>query len=275
MTNVAQVLSEAAAKLTSASVEAPRLTTETLLCEVLGCERSFLYAHPETSLEPDQAVRFNQLLARRLAGEPTQYLSGIQEFFGLELEVSPAVFIPRPETELLVEEAIEHAPADARIVDIGTGSGCIAVSIAANRPDASVVAIERSPAALEVARRNAFMHAPGVEFVNGGLLDAFASGSFDFVVSNPPYVAKRTKSTLQREVSFEPPLALFGGDDGLEVYRRLIPQAQRALKPRGQLVLELGYDSHSGVRQLLAEWEEPIVRNDLAGIPRALRVTKR
>ncbi len=276
MTNIEQILSEAGEKLVSASVEAPRLTTETLLCEVLGCERSFLYAHPEACLEPDQAGRFNELLKRRLAGEPTQYLTGVQEFFGLELEVSPAVFIPRPETELLVEEVVEHAPAGAKIVDVGTGSGCIAVSIAANRPDTAVFAVERSPGALEVARRNAGLHTPAVRFVNASLLEASISGSFDFVVSNPPYVAKRTQPTLQREVAFEPDLALFGGDDGLAVYGQLIPQALRALKPDGQLILELGYDSLPGVRAMLAEgWKEPTVRNDLAGVPRALRVAKR
>lgn len=276
MPSIVQILSDAGGRLALAAIEAPRLTTETLLCEVLSCERSFLYAHPEANLEPDQADRFRQLLERRLAGEPTQYLTGVQEFFGLEFEVCPAVFIPRPETELLVEEAIDHAPPAAKIVDIGTGSGCIAVSIATNRLDGAVLAVERSSDALEVARRNARLHAPSVRFVNGSLLEAFGEGSFDFVVSNPPYVAKRTQPTLQRELDFEPDLALFGGHDGLEVYRRLIPQALWGLKPGGQLALELGYDSLPGVQALLGEaWTEPVVRNDLAGIPRALRVSKR
>ena len=276
MRTVGESRSGAAARFSAALIESPRLASETLLCAVLGCERSFLYAHPEAALELDQVERFDDLVERRLSGEPTQYLTGVQDFFGLEFDVSPAVFIPRPETELLVEEVIENAPQGAQIIDIGTGAGCIAVAISANRPDACVFAVERSPAALEMARRNARLHAPHVRFANGSLLAPFREGRFELVVSNPPYVAKSTSPTLQKEVGFEPDLALFGGDDGLAVYERLIPQAHAALKPGGELVLELGYDSLPGVVRILGEdWEKPVVRNDLAGIPRALRVRKR
>lgn len=274
-TTVGASLTAAAERLRSAGVEPPRLTAETLLSEALGCERITLYAHPERLLEDDESAAFARLIERRAQGEPTQHLTGRQEFFGREFEVSPAAFIPRPETELVVETALENFASARRIVDVGTGSGCIAVTLAAEL-DRPVAAIEIAIETLAVARRNAQLHGAAVAFAQGDLLSAGRPASLDLVASNPPYVARRDQPTLQREVLFEPHRALFGGDDGLDAYRKLIPQAERALRPGGGIVLELGYDSLPGVLEIFRSgaWSTPVVREDLAGIPRVVSATK-
>ncbi|MBI1356060.1 MAG: peptide chain release factor N(5)-glutamine methyltransferase [Acidobacteria bacterium] len=268
---VGDCLRSAADRLRGAGVEPPRLTAETLLAHALDCERVTLYAHPERAVEDAAAEAFARLVERRAAGEPTQHLLGRQEFYGREMEVGPAAFIPRPETELLVETALENFPQARRIVDVGTGSGCIAVTLA-KELDRPVTAIEIAAETLAVARRNAAYHGASVRFVQGDLLSAARTASLDLAVSNPPYVARRDEPTLQREVRFEPARALFGGEDGLDVYRRLIPQAERALRPGGGLALELGYDSLPGVLELLraGRWSAIAVREDLAGIPRVI-----
>lgn len=274
-TSVGSCLTAAAERLRAADVDPPRLTAETLLAEVLDCERVYLYAHPERALGEDEEAAFKRLIERRASGEPTQHLTGRQEFYGRELEVGPAAFIPRPETELIVDVTLENFSAARRIVDVGTGSGCLAVTLA-KELDRRVAAMEIAADTLSVARRNAQLHAADVDFVQGDLLSAVCAGLLDLVVSNPPYVPRRDEPTLQREVLFEPACALFGGYDGLDAYRKLIPQAEQALRPSGGLVMELGHDSLPGVLELFRAggWSTPEVREDLAGIPRVVWATK-
>ena len=262
-------LLRAAERLRDAGVAPARRTAESLLAHALECERVTLLAHPERLLDEPAAAAFELLVERRAAGEPTQHLLGRQEFYGRDMEVGPAAFIPRPETELLVEEALERFSSAERIVDVGTGSGCIAITLAAELGRATT-AVEIAEETLAVARRNAVRHAARVSFVRADLLSAARPGSLDLVVSNPPYVSPAARPALQRVVLREPARALFGGQDGLDVYRRLIPQAEQALRPGGGLALELGHDSLPGVLELLraGRWMAPRVREDLAGIPR-------
>lgn len=271
-------LAEAAARLGAVGVPQPRLTAEVLLAHLLRRERGFLYAHPEQELTPGETAAFTALLQRRAAGEPLQYLTGVQEFHGRPFAVSPAVLIPRPETELVVAAALDLLPlaAPARVVDVGTGSGCIAVTLALERPCATVIATDISPAALALARRNAAALGARVEFVESDLLAA-APGPFDLVISNPPYIAEGDWPALQREVrDHEPRTALLAGLAGTEIYARLIPQAHAALRPGGWLVLELGYDSAPAVRALLAggEWSRVATRRDEQGWERVLTALK-
>lgn len=274
-TTVGSCLAAAAERLRAAGIDPPRLTAETLLSHALGSERVFLYAHPERALEADELSDFERLVARRANGEPTQHLTGRQEFFGREMEVGPDAFIPRPETELIVEVVLERFAGAARIVDIGTGSGCLAVTLA-KELGRRVAAIEIAAATLAVARRNAQLHGAPVDFAQGDLLSSGRLQSLDLIVSNPPYVPRRDEPTLQREVRFEPERALYGGEDGLDAYRLLIPQAEQALRPGGAVVLELGHDSLPGVLELFqaGDWFTPEVREDLAGIPRVAFATK-
>ena len=265
---VEALLEHARRRLAAAAIEEPRRTAESLLGFVIGCERSQLFAHPERALPAERAEQFQRLVARRAGGEPTQYILGMREFFGRDFEVNPAVLIPRPETELLVDWVLETAPEMARVLDVGTGSGCIAVTLACERPLWEICATEISEPALEVAENNARRMKARVDFRQGDLTAPFEGESFDVVVSNPPYVALGDRTTLSREVRREPAIALFAGDDGLEVYRRLIPAAARALKPGGLLALELGYDSLPGVLAILEGWDDIETRPDLAGIPR-------
>jgi release factor glutamine methyltransferase len=303
--DVRGALKEGMARLRGANVPSHTLAAELLLMHVLGRDRAWLYAHPEEPLDAPTAEHFFALIARRAAGEPTQYLTGKQEFWGLEFEVTPAVLIPRPETEHVIEVALERLGARGikinmktgaptpplRIADVGTGSGCVAVALAHELPHAELFATDISPDALEVARRNAARHgvAVRVHFVECDLLTALplsaenttpasahdaAEAQFDLIASNPPYVARDEADTLAREVrDYEPHAALFGGADGLEIYARLIKQAGWRLRGGGILVLELGYNSAERVRALLAaerRWVNISVTNDLAGIPRVL-----
>ncbi|HUX68412.1 MAG TPA: peptide chain release factor N(5)-glutamine methyltransferase [Terriglobales bacterium] len=273
MPTLRQLLVQAAAALERAGVAEPRLTAAVLLAHRLGRDRAYLYAHSEAELPAEEQAAWERLIARRAAGAPLQYLTGEQEFYGRRFQVSPAVLIPRPETELVVEAALERLPPDApaRIVDVGTGSGCIAVTLALERPQAEVVATDRSSAALAVARANAAALGARVAFVETDLLAGLA-GPFDLIVSNPPYVAEAELATLQPEVrEHEPRAALVAGPLGTEIYARLIPQAQAALRPGGWLVLELGYESAAAVRELLgAGWGEVETRRDLQGWERVL-----
>ena len=263
--------------LEDTSVPEARLTAEILLAHVLGVERSFLFGHPEELVETAAADRFRELLQRRCAGEPTQYLTGVQEFYGLSFKVAPGALIPRPETELLVEETLARASDGDRIVDIGAGSGCIAISIKVNRPSARVAACDIYREALEVARGNARALKAEVALVLADLATSFRSSAFDLVVCNPPYVPLADLPGLQRELRFEPAQALFGGEDGFDAYRRLAWDAARIVRPRGWLLLELGYNGRSPVEEILgrADWDEPVVRADLAGIDRVLAVRRR
>jgi len=276
---------QGAATLRAAGVASPVLAAARLLEHVLGCERAWLYAHPEHPLDVQQLERFRELVDRRAAGEPLQYLTGRQEFWGLDFEVTPAVLIPRPETEHVVEVTLErlgqHRAKQALcVLDVGTGSGCLAVALARELSRARIWAVDLSAAALAVAMRNATRHGVGsrILFVHGDALEAFGDASLDVVVSNPPYVARSERNLLPREVAeHEPALAVFGGADGLEFYPRLINGAARVLLPGGLLVMELGAGLADRVRALCAEplWDAITVTRDLAGTERVLAAERR
>ncbi|TAN21201.1 MAG: peptide chain release factor N(5)-glutamine methyltransferase [Acidobacteria bacterium] len=256
MPNLRELLTEGVAGLERAGVAEQRLTAELLLAHALERERSYLYAHPEEDAEPEALARWRAALSARAAGTPLQYITGEQEFYGRRFTVSPAVLIPRPETEMVVEAALERTPANppVRVLDVGTGSGCIAVTLALERPRAQVMATDVSASALEVAQENARRLGASIEFKQTDLL-AGVEGPFDLIVSNPPYVAEGELAALQPEVrEHEPRVALVSGSQGNEIYQRLIPQAQAALVPGGWLVLEMGYASAQTVVPLLAAW---------------------
>jgi release factor glutamine methyltransferase len=289
--SVRDALREGISRLRDARVPSHALAAELLLMHSLAHDRAWLYSHPECVVEARDAQRYFALLARRAGGEPTQYLTGKQEFWGLEFEVNPHVLIPRPETEHVVEVALGRLPASRRranghqgmpgrplrIVDVGTGSGCIAVALARELPQAQIFATDISGAALEVARRNAQRHgvADRVHFAQGDLLQGVPERgwSLDLIASNPPYVARDEADSLTREVrEHEPHAALFGGAAGTEIYARLIEQSASMLSPGGILVLELGHQGASHVRSILAHsaWAAVEIVNDLAGIPRVI-----
>lgn len=255
--------------------ERARRDAETLLLHMIERDRAYLMTHPEATLNAEGAVRYYALVERRLRGEPIQYILGECEFFGLPFTVNRDVLIPRPETEHLVEKAIEfaaafHAP---RIVDIGTGSGAIAIALAHQLPAAQIAATDRSAAALEVARKNAARNgvAERIRFVEGDLLEPLADAEFDLVVSNPPYVAETDRDTLAVEVcEHEPATALFAGSDGLDIYRRLIPAAHRVLAQSGFMALEIGCGQAEAIRALLSDagFTQIEFSKDLQGIDR-------
>ena len=272
-------LSFAVDRLGSAHVGSPRLNAERLLMFTLGCDRAYLYAHPERKLSVDEQHRYDHALGERERGVPTQYITGHQEFWGMDFIVSPAVLIPRPETEHVIETVLELVgvgrallPADSlRIVDVGTGSGCIALALAKELPRAEIHATEISPAALEIARANAARHQleARIHFHQTDLLQGLERGGFDFVVSNPPYVGESEEDHVQLEVrKYEPRNAVFAGATGLEAIERLIPQARETLKAEGWLVMEIGGTMAGRVSELLADWSDVRISNDLQGIPR-------
>ena len=295
---VRSALRDGIAQLEREGVGSPGLAGELLLMHTSGRDRAWLYAHPEQELDAETSERYFLLIAQRASGVPTQHLIGHQEFWGLDFEVTPDVLIPRPETEHVIEVALERlgiAAADSvgrqaelRIADVGTGSGCIAIALAHELPQAHVTATDISAAALEVARRNAERHqvAARIDFMECNLLDVIShqspvtsrhspsshqSPTFDLIVSNPPYIGLREAATLPREVrEHEPETALYGGEIGTELYGPLIAQAATLLKPGGFLVLELGYNSAEYVSRLLDAigWTRVAVTNDLAGIGR-------
>jgi release factor glutamine methyltransferase len=230
-----------------------------------------MLSHPEDPLTANQVTRYHALLARRARHEPIQYILGEQEFYGLRFEVSPAVLIPRPETEHLVEAALARLPTtgSARIADVGTGSGAIAVALAHSRLKVEIVALDVSPSALHVATRNAEAHGVSARVLclQSNLLAAVQGQRFAMIVSNPPYVA--TTEQLELQVAcYEPHQALFAGEDGLGVYRHLIPQARQALDPGGWLLLEIGAGQREAVHQLLSGWQGIEFIEDLQSIPR-------
>lgn len=263
------VLQRGAAAL--AGVATGRRDAELLLMRVLGRERAWMLTHPEAELSPEQIAQFEGWIERRAGHEPVQYILGEQEFFGLTFRVTPDVLIPRPETEHLVEALIERVAGDAalRIVDVGTGSGAIAVAIAHALPRAEVTAVDVSPAALAVARENAARLgvAERMRFLESDLLEVVRGERFDAVVSNPPYVPDA--EVLEAQVrEYEPHSALFAGPSGLDVYRRLIPQAHEVLLPGGRLMLEIGHGQRDALTELLAAWDDVDFADDLQGIPR-------
>ena len=244
-----------------------------LLRHVLQIPHAELFAYRERHLTMLQTQTYQALINERLKGKPIQYITGEQEFFGLPFRVTPDVLIPRPETEHLVEAAIarmENLPAP-RIVDVGTGSGAIAVALAHSLPHARVVALDISGAALAIAQQNAQQNgvAARIRFMESDLLAAAAGERFDAVVSNPPYVALSERNSLAKEVrDFEPPLALFAGPTGLEIYERLIRQAADALECGGWLMLEIGYGQRNAIAQMLRGWSAVEFIPDLQNIPR-------
>jgi release factor glutamine methyltransferase len=323
MTDVRAVLKQGLAQLRDAHVPSYTLAAELLLLHVLDRDRTWIYSHPEEEISPAEANRYFALVARRVAGEPTQHLTGKQEFWGLEFEVGPDVLIPRPETEHVIEVALDRlAVRELRagrkqtltgegleIADIGTGSGCIAIALAKELPGATIYATDISSAALAVAQRNAKRHSVSdcIHFLESNLLDGFtarraanagpsvvvaqhATGTtenssqqsaitthhsllLDLIASNPPYIGRREAATLMREVrDHEPEIALYGGEEGYELYADLITQAAAHLRPGGILVLELGHNSLPAVQPLLdaPKWTNVAVTNDLTGIPRVL-----
>jgi len=326
-----EALRSALASLQESNVPSPGLASELLLMHVLGRDRAYLYTYPECDLSPEAAARYFELIAERATGKPTQYITGHQEFWGLDFEVTPDVLIPRPETEHLVEAVLElvrggahadsiardnrppvpldraagqkgrgkprpyehgnreepkHADRSAasrRILDVGTGSGCIALALASELPKATIVATDLSRGALQVAQRNArrLKLSDRVHFVEADLLSCFIAESrtpgFDFVVSNPPYVSMDEIGSIQREVrDFEPRLALGGSGDGVEIYGRLFAQSLSVLRPGGHVAVEIGYNQSGAVLKLLEDgWESSAVRPDLAGIPRVVLAQKR
>jgi release factor glutamine methyltransferase len=266
------------------------MNAELLLMFTLNADRAYLYAHPERELSSDERGRYEQVLAERARGVPPQYITGHQEFWGLDLIVTPAVLIPRPETEHLIESVLELAGVEKfgkqglleprrnlRVADVGTGSGCIALALANELPQAEILATDISATALEVARANAARHQleSRIRFHEADLLTGCENNSFDFVVSNPPYVGESEEDQVQVDVrKFEPRNALFAGPTGTEVIARLVPQAHAALRPGGWLVMEISGTIAQQVRELLRDWNDVQIRPDLQSIPRVAQARK-
>jgi release factor glutamine methyltransferase len=271
MLSVHEALRQGTKLLEQGAVAAPRLTAEVLLCHALGKEKSYLYAHGEELLSELAWIHFGRYLHERLQGTPTQYITKLQEFYGRPFHVSPAVLIPRPETEHVIEVALERAGKVDRAADIGCGSGAIAVTWALERTT-KTLATEISMDALRVAQANARTLGAEVGFCRCDLASALASASFDLILSNPPYIPELEGPHLPREVrQHEPPVALFGGPTGVEIYGRLIHDATRVLRPGGWLVMEIGFRAQMQVIAMLGPgWRDIRVTNDLAGWPRVV-----
>jgi release factor glutamine methyltransferase len=281
--SVAQSILEAAQQLRRSGVPEARREAVSLLTHVIGQDRTFVISHAEHLISTEQLQGFYQYVERRAKGEPLQYITGHQDFFGLDFEVTKDVLIPRPETELLIEAALEligGADAAPFICDVGTGSGCIAITLLHELPLSRAVAIDVSPAAIRVAERNATRHAveERIAFVTSDCFAAIESGpKFDLVVSNPPYVASQALEGLQREVrDYEPRLALMAGDDGLSMIRRLLSESGCFLKAGGYLLIEIGFDQGAAVEQMLDRnvWHLRDIHQDLQRIPRTVALQR-
>ncbi|MGD0586151.1 MAG: peptide chain release factor N(5)-glutamine methyltransferase [Oryzomonas sp.] len=260
--------------LSAKGIENARLEAEWLLCTVTGLDRVGLYLNFDKPLNDGELASFRALVARRARREPLQHILGTQEFYGLEFEVSPDVLIPRHDTETLVTEALARRPEARSVLDIGTGSGCIAVALARHLSDAAVTAVDISPSALAVARRNAGRNGVAVEFLTGSLLDPVAGRHFDLIVSNPPYIPSTDIDGLEPEVrDFDPRCALDGGVDGLDVYRTLIPAVPEHLNPAGWLLVEVGVGQAPAVMELFrkgTDYDPPVTACDPGGIERVV-----
>ena len=280
--SIHDLLAEGARALAAAGITEPRTDAALLLGEVLNHDRSFMIAHPEHSVAANQLQKFREFIARRASGEPLQYITGHQEFFKLDFAVTPDVLIPRPETELIVEVALEILRPDqsARLLDIGAGSGCLAISILKELTNARAVAIDISESALKVALRNAERHGvmDRLRVIESDLFSAIASDDiFDLLVSNPPYVSEAELKSLQREVQYEPAAALAGGADGLATIRRILRDAPPFLCAGGYLVFEIGFGQSESVEALVGarDWQMIEIRRDLQGIPRTVVVRRK
>jgi release factor glutamine methyltransferase len=271
------------------------LNAELLLMFTLSCDRAYLFAHPERKLSTEEESSYEAALAERVRGVPSQYITGHQEFWGMDIIVTPAVLIPRPETEHVIESVLEiqtsgvrpqtsgqtyaevrGRKSKVRIVDVGTGSGCIALALAKELPHAEIHATDISLDALEIARANAARHQLDrrIHFRQADLLEGLKR-DFDFVVSNPPYVGESEEDQVQLEVrKFEPRNAVFAGPKGTEVIARLIPQARQRLRPGGWLIMEISGTIAEGVRKLLEGWQEVVIKPDLQSIPRVVQARK-
>jgi release factor glutamine methyltransferase len=273
-------LTAAIARLTADQVPSPRMNAELLLMFTLSCDRAYLYAHPERELTAEEKTRYDAALAERARGVPAQYITGHQELWGMDVIVAPAVLIPRPETEHVIEAVLElqtSASSVPRILDVGTGSGCIALALAKELPQAEIHATDISAAALEIARANAARHQleSRIYFRQTDLLAGFEDNSFDVIVSNPPYVGETEEDQVQLEVrKFEPRNAVFAGPTGTEVIARLIPQAHAALKPGGWLFVEISGTIAEEVKRLLLGWHGVKITPDLQSIPRVVQARK-
>jgi len=279
--NAARLLERGAWELERVGVADSRIQAELLLRHALGCSRESLLARLHQPVPAEASGHFFQLVERRRGRVPVQYVVGTQEFYGLSFRVTPAVLIPRPESEGLVEEAVRelsdaHAP---RIIDVGCGSGCIGIAIAHTLAEAELVAIDQSPAALAIARENALRHGvvSRIEFLEGDLLAPLQTRDVDAIVSNPPYVPDDELDALEPEVSeHEPRQALSGGKDGVSVIERLLPEAGKALRHGGFFFMEIGHDQDERVKELVkkAGLEHLRTVSDLAGIPRIVGAKK-
>jgi release factor glutamine methyltransferase len=288
MPTISQAIAEGASKLHAAGIQQERRTAGLLLCHAIGIDRTHLLTKSEEQIDDVKYKAYLGLVERRAAGEPVQYLTGHQEFYGLDFFVSPDVLIPRPETELLVEQALKIVDTQGLkrplIVDVGTGSGCIAITLAVNLLNARLIAIDASDRALIIGLNNAAKHQviDRIEFLEGDLLKPLVNrgleASVDLIVSNPPYVDEDLKSSIQREVrDWEPHGALFGGVNGIEFYRRLVSECPEYLKSGGHLLFEIGCGQLEAIEGMLAgspSLKLVEVTNDLQGIPRTLTMIK-
>ena len=281
--SIAQAIQDASRILRQSGVPEDRREAGSLLVHVSGKDRTFLISHAEALLTAEEWENYEQVVQRRASGEPLQYITGTQDFFGLDFIVTPSVLIPRPETELLVESALDllQSQTAPQICDVGTGSGCIAVAMMHHLSQARAVALDISAAALQVAQKNAERHkvANRITFVESDCFAAVPTNTvFDLIASNPPYVSADALAGLQREVrDHEPVVALSPGPDGLSVIRRLLTDAPTFLQPQGYLVLEIGFDQGEAISRLVAAetWNLIDIRPDLQGIPRIVLLQKR
>ena len=274
---IREALRKAAERLESHRVSSPRLNAEVILAHCLGVDKTYLYTHDDRALDGAEFQKIEDALYERISGVPVQYIVGRQEFYGRYFLVNPDVLIPRPETEFIVEAVLDMHPAPgASIIDVGTGSGCIGLTLALELPEAHVTITDISFVALQTARKNADRLGASASIACMDLLDA-VRGPFDIVVSNPPYVSRGESSRLQIEVrEHEPHVALFGEEDGLAAYRKLIPSAEQALKKGGHLIMEIGAGLEGRVLQLFGtQWEVFPTRKDLQGIPRTVSARKK
>lgn len=282
--SIAEAIHEGAGILKAAGLPEARREAGSLLGYVLDRDRTFIIGHSEQPTTREQLQIFRELVLRRAAGEPLQYITTRQSFFGLDFEVAKGVLIPRPETELLVETALgllENSKTAPAICDMGTGSGCIAITLLHEHPAAHAAAIDISAAALEVARRNAIRHSVSerLTFVTSDCFSALSPNnwSFDLIASNPPYIAEAALAGLQREVrDHEPREALAGGPDGLTVVRRLLAESGAFLREGGHLLIEIGFDQALDVEKMIDRqaWKSAGIQQDLQGIPRLVVLEK-